>query len=805
MSNNDEKSEISKNKSTSCLNLINRQEDNNNILEITNEGMEYLNELKSNKIGIISIIGPTNSEKTYFSNLIIGEKTAFDKSKPTVGINMWGQPIAHGENTDLLVLDTEGLYKPWNNNTPYDKQIFTLSCLLSSVMVYNTEESINECINRFTFLAKESLSSLKKIEGKELTSSELPLVYFILHNANIDSNTANHQFRYSVKDNPIFTNYFQNFKICVLKKVGDLEKETHFLAKSKTALGLKPENVKNSVDEQDYKQKAKLIKDQIMNDLEPKKINNCNLDGKCLLGLIHSFVNSLNQGENIILFNQFNNVLVQCLSDVEADINYSFSSDKLNERIKLNSSEDTFLKIYKMTFQELVEEQLDKYKSMPIVKISPSPNVINGMKTIFKKVLDMLCENIQATVDEKANRIKEVSKIEFYNKLEEYNIEKLLNGYTCFIYEKILSPLFEPTDKKIQNYDTILQVLKSKICGTIEKISPIIQGKINNLIDSNIKLKNDYQNFKTNHFSIIDQKNFEISDLKLKLEKKDRDIKELELEFKSSVNIEKEKYNLLEEKTKNEIEEKNARIRELTKYSNSHSLSQITSSSKDVQQNQFEALKNDYHYITNIYVNYKSLVEKLIRDKEFFFEDILINKSLYDLRNKYPEIFDLLSEKESLEDLRKIYEKKMEMFVNENLSLKNKMDTQIIEIDELREKTERLSKKLEDTARMIEAKQSIVNNLIAQNDALQNQIKERDLKIKFKDKQIITNDNLNKEKDEDIKRKEMFFSKEIQALNEIIESMFSKNKQKFEINFFKLSNISQQNLNSWASIYKFKW
>ena len=33
-------------------------------------------------------------------------------------------------------------------------------------------------INKFTFLAKESLSSLKKIEGKELTSSDLPLVYF---------------------------------------------------------------------------------------------------------------------------------------------------------------------------------------------------------------------------------------------------------------------------------------------------------------------------------------------------------------------------------------------------------------------------------------------------------------------------------------------------------------------------------------------------------------------------------------------------------------------------------------------------
>ena len=44
-------------------------------------------------------------------------ETAFDNSKPTIGINMWGQPIAHGENSDLLVLDTEGLYKPSNNNT----------------------------------------------------------------------------------------------------------------------------------------------------------------------------------------------------------------------------------------------------------------------------------------------------------------------------------------------------------------------------------------------------------------------------------------------------------------------------------------------------------------------------------------------------------------------------------------------------------------------------------------------------------------------------------------------------------------
>ena len=116
--------------------------------------MEYLNQLNSNLIGIISVIGPEKSEKTYFSNLIIGDKAAFDNSKSTFGINMWGQPIAHGENTDLLVLDTEGLYKASNQNTSYDKQTFTLYYLLSIIMIYNTDESINDCINRFTNLAK---------------------------------------------------------------------------------------------------------------------------------------------------------------------------------------------------------------------------------------------------------------------------------------------------------------------------------------------------------------------------------------------------------------------------------------------------------------------------------------------------------------------------------------------------------------------------------------------------------------------------------------------------------------------------
>ena len=263
-------SEKSKNNITSSFKLISKvsitKDSSQYNLEVTNEGMEYLNQLSSNLIGIISIIGPEKSEKSYLANLILGDKAAFDSSKPTSDIYMWGQPIAQGENKDLLVLDTEGLYKPINSKKNFDNQIFILSCLTSSVMVYNTNDTIQDCVVKFTTLAKESLSSIKKIEGKDLTSTDMPLVYFILHNNNIDSNTANQEFRNLVKDNPIFSVFFQNYKICVLKKAGDIKKDI----KTKTNLNKKLEEI-GSLDNQDYKQKAKLIKDQIMNDLEPKK------------------------------------------------------------------------------------------------------------------------------------------------------------------------------------------------------------------------------------------------------------------------------------------------------------------------------------------------------------------------------------------------------------------------------------------------------------------------------------------------------------------------------------------------------
>ena len=784
-------------KSTTSIKLIVKEnqldEKEGIMLEITNEGMDYLNKWNSNLIGIISIIGPKDSDKSSFANLIVGDKAAFDISESTEGIYMWGQPIAHQENTDLLVLDTESLYKSANANTSYDRNTFILSSLLSSIMIYNTQESISDCINRFTILAKESISCLKRIEGKELTPTELPLIYFVFHNINIDSNTAISQFNNLIKDNTIFQNYFKNFKVAVLNKIDNSKN-----------YGSNPTQKTKAIDEngeQEYKQKTKLIKDQIMNDLEPKKINNCNLDGKCLFGLIQSFVDSLNKGENIILFNQFNNVLSLCLSDVVDQINFTFNLDRLNEKLKKNLGfEETFLDACKSTFNDCINELFNKFKSNPIVKISPSPSLFNGINLIFRKCLDLLCENIQSSVDKKTQIINDISKNDYSipNKLDGHNIEQLLYKLSNFINEKILSPLYDQNTQKIQNNNKIFQILKSKICETIEKISPLIQGQINKLIEENNKTNKDFNNFKENHKKEIEQKTEEINSLKLKLEKKEREIKEKELEVMTLINIEKIKYNQLEEKYNLEINEKNSHIKELTKNSinQNNNLGGMNSDINSMENQMEEALKNDYNDITNIFIKYKILVNKLFNDKDFFFENILIDKTIGDLRKKYPEIFGLLTEKESLENMKSYYDKQIEILRNENVSLKEKNLVQISEINELKEKLDESNKIIDYNDTIIESKTNIIKSNETNISRLENQIKECDIQTKNeinkyeqKEKYLL----FEKQKDE----------KDIKYLFKVIEGTFCRQRIIFDEGYKNLNQEYQSILEEWAK--KYKW
>jgi hypothetical protein len=351
---------------------------------------------------------------------------------------------------------------------------------------------------------------------------------------------------------------------------------------------------------------------------------------------------------------------------------------------------------------------------------------------------------------------------------------------------------------KIQNNNKIFQILKSKICETIEKISPLIQGQINKLIEENTKIKAEFNNFKNNHHKEMEQKSEEINILKLKLEKKEREIKEKELEIMTLINIEKEKYNQLEEKYNFEISEKNTHIKELTKNSiiQTNNLGGINSDTNNMENQMEEALKNDYNDITNIFIKYKILVNKLFNDKDFFFENILIDKTLGDLRKKYPEIFGLLTEKESLENMKSYYDKQIEILRNENVSLKEKNLAQISEINELKEKLDESNKIIDDNISLIESKTNIIKSNETFISGLENKIKECDIKTK---------NEINKyeQKEQNLLNEKEKNEKEIKFLFKVIEGMFSKQRNIFEEGYKNLNQQYQSMLEEWAK--KFKW
>ena len=392
-----------------------------------------------------------------------------------------------------------------------------------------------------------------------------------------------------------------------------------------------------------------------------------------------------------------------------------------------------------------------------------------------------------------------MSKLEFNFKIKNSNIEQVFNEYNSFIYKKIFEPLFGKNDLKLQNNDKILKILEDKICGIISKISLIIQGNIVKLISENKKIKDEFDEFKKNHQKEIEKKEKDFKDRTINLEKRELDIKQKELFIKEDLKREQLKYSQLETRYNNfsrELKEKNKQIEELLNKNKELSNSKVFKNSNiyDVNNIQLKDLKNDYNNILDIFVNYKILVNKLINDKDFFFENILIDKNIGNLEKKYPKIFNLISERETLEEFIQAFTKEKERLNNEikrietiNNDLKN-------QIKDLNEKLENSKQTSEDYLRKLDTKISEFNNFKANYEVEKNDMKEKELKF-----------NLSIAECEKFEKERISLNKEINCLQEVIQGILSKDQKKFEKNLNDLRDSSKKNISDWVNIFRLKW
>uniref|UniRef100_A0A7N5JA30 GB1/RHD3-type G domain-containing protein n=1 Tax=Ailuropoda melanoleuca TaxID=9646 RepID=A0A7N5JA30_AILME len=115
-------------------------------LNVNPEALQILDKI-SQPVVVVGIVGLYRTGKSYLMNCLAGQNHGFvlgsTVRSETKGIWMWCVPHPSKLNHTLVLLDTEGLGNIERIDLKNDSQIFALTVLLSSTLVYNSMGTIN--------------------------------------------------------------------------------------------------------------------------------------------------------------------------------------------------------------------------------------------------------------------------------------------------------------------------------------------------------------------------------------------------------------------------------------------------------------------------------------------------------------------------------------------------------------------------------------------------------------------------------------------------------------------------------------
>ena len=657
-------------------------------LELTSESIDYLSSIKDKKLSIISIIGPAQTEKSKFADSLFNDYTIFNWKKQTKGINIYSKYFENS-NCNLMIFDTEGLYKLSNSKTNIDNNIFITCLLISSTLIYNTNETPENAIKNFSKLAKESLLKIKnnREENNNISIDNIPNISFIFQNISGNMNEQIKKINELISSNELFQNTFKKYSV-------------NFMSK----------NPKSDI----YSSSLITdIKKNFVNKLIPKKINGINLNGNFVFGLIQTFIDCLNRDEFIYLDEQMSDVISLYLTDIIEKINSEINQNEIHEKLLL--TENNFYENIKENFSSLTESQLEKFRYNPIIKEIKSIEVITPFESIIDKVVEIFDEEILNIKNDYLTNLEEhINKKINIPKVNQNNIVEILSNLNSYL-QTTINIILE--NKLIGVQKNIIKNINDKINKHINKISGDFNKIIVDLVNKNKQLIKTNEQQQKEFIDMINNKEGEINNLKINFETQERNFKVKEKELNNSIEIAQSKYNELEKeynKNKQEIIEKEKKIEELNL---------INKSSNSVN------YKIELNDINDFLIKYKEVVNKLENSQSLIIKTILEKKTILEMEKKFSYSLNLLSEKDSLDKLNKFYEKQKEKLNQEKQNLNETIYNQRKEIEELKDNIEVLNMKLEEKTNEYENKCSQWSNNLQTINFLQNNIKEQDKKI----------------------------------------------------------------------------
>jgi len=796
----------------------------NGLIDITTEATDYLISLKKEKLCILSIIGPRNSGKSKLLNSFLKKENNGFNINETKGLWIWGKTLELENNKKLLILDCQAL-----ENDDVSLRLFLICELLSTFIIYNTKGEINDNLinDFFKFLDVSKTINIYSQGNKKNTitnlSNYLPDLLWIMNeyeNKEISSdNYLDNIIKNNNKISENFTKLYKNYKCFYLK------------------------------DSNDEKQ-IELIFNYIKSNSSYKKINNIDIDGNDLFGILTNYLDSMENGEIPIINNALENILLSKAKNINENLYEEFV-------LEFQKKIDKFPKSFKLIYNTFFELQ-DKYSELFCNKVKDlfltSEQTGKYLINLFQRMKEEL-ENVFEKNNEFYNEWFDLEFKEMEQTLNNENNSKINNLEHIKNFFNLYSNSFELCFKKFFNIpkdnfsnNLILVVLKifedfvkNKLNLFGDNINEIYDNyskenlnKIENL-QNNLNQINEQLN---NTKKLLEDKNNEKNEINInllelenKIEQLKRENKTKEKEYLNNIEIEKQKLQNSENYYNNNLKEKNNKIEELEKKIeklnsensaiNKDNINKINELNREIlklnneiqhlseeqkKQDNFEEVEKNlnlqslFKNIQNTFMEFKKSIDKIDDENENLFKTKEMNLSVNEIENNMKNWIDEIKnyKENQFKNLNENYEKNIKNIKNDldeaNFKLTKKeseFNNQIEITENFKSQFNEANLKVNQLNEITKSKDNLINT---QNDT----IKMYEDKIKDfnndKDKlEMLLNSNI-----VNFKMKE----DEVETILMVIECMLAKNKNKYEHNLNKLSNECKASINNMVKKYK---
>ena len=590
-----------------------------------------------------------------------------------------------------------------------------------------------------------------------------------------------------------------------------------------------------------------------------KKINNQLIDGEFLFGLLQNYLDSIDADENPVINQALENVLLYEIDNLSEKIFYDFKSNfnkSFEGKFPMN-----FIEIYSIFFKMFnvnLKQFCIKIKNYNLNSIQIGNFIIN----LFEKMqneLEQILENNQEFYDEWIDvEFKDFKKN--INTIELKNLEEIKTFFVLYsmTFKNCLNKFLDiPNANFCKNLlNVLLKIFQDFVSNKLKNLGEIISEFFENNNKEFLKncenLNNDIKKLTeqlNNDKKIIEEKNNEkielnrnYLELKNKFEKFERDFKNKDKEYLNNLNLESQKFQQIQndltvqlnEKDKenllleNKIIELNKKILELN--TNNNKITEINRENSKLKEENENLKKqilniknnnnnnennenNNENYENNNENNNNSNLHSLLKNLQNTF--LIFNQNFNKLDNENTKYIELISKeienkvhnwiekvKNFKEDQIKIvnekYEKTLKIFKEEIDDYKLQLTKLNYELKDQTQQTENFKNKLNNANEEISQLNEISNykeNLInTQKDAISlYESKINEISKNKDDLELSLNSNIVK-----FKMKE----DEIDTILLVIDAFLSKNKEKYERFYKKLTIEVRNNVENIAKKYK---